>query len=413
MVKSRNTAQFQIANVAKFKQRALTWAAQYEPCCYLDSNDHRDAHSRYDLLVAIGINSECTDWLFGHISYDFKNQLEALESNHPDGIDMPDMSFFCPDTIVALHKNLVTIHTFQPSAKAVFIKILDQTPIDANPLPAGPPDIQARISKETYLDTVANILTNLQRGDIFEMNFCQEFFAENAVIHPAALFQQLNEATRTPFAAYYRYKHKYLLCASPERYFQKEGKQLRSQPIKGTRPRHADPIADEQLREELRHSPKDLSEHVMIVDLVRNDLSRICLPGSVQVADMYQIRSFQFVHQMVSTIIGKLKNGMDFDDIITATFPMGSMTGAPKIRAMQLAEQYEKTKRGLYSGAVGYISPDQDCDFNVVIRSILYNAETDYLSFQVGGAITIGSDPLAEYDECMTKAAGILRTLGH
>ena len=411
-MKTRNQATYIVADVPQFKKKALAWAAKHEPCSYLDSNNRRDKYSRYDALIAVGNIEGGNDWLFGHLGYDLKNDIEQLESKHPDGINLPDSYFFCPETLVLLRDEAVTILTNLAQPDDIWETIAATIPITDDPLPDGPPNIQARISQPEYLGIINKILAHLQRGDIFEMNFCQEFYAQHTKIHPPALFQRLNEATRTPFAAYYRCLGKHLMCASPERFLQKNGHQLRSQPIKGTRPRSADPAIDEQLRAELQNSPKDRAEHVMIVDLVRNDLSRICVAGTVSVEDIYSIHRFEFVHQMISTIVGDVRPQLSHTDILRATFPMGSMTGAPKVRAMQLAEQYEQTRRGLYAGTVGYITPWGDFDFNVVIRSMLYNPDTQYLSFQVGGAITIGSDPQAEYDECMVKAAGILRVLG-
>jgi para-aminobenzoate synthetase component 1 len=168
---------------------------------------------------------------------------------------------------------------------------------------------------------------------------------------------------------------------------------------------------DEQNKEELFHSSKDRSENVMVVDLMRNDLSKICKEGTVNVDELYGIYSFPQVHQMISTISGELKKNISFSEIIQATFPMGSMTGAPKKKVMELIEQYEKTKRGIFSGAVGYISPAGDFDFNVVIRSIMYNSMSGYLSFQTGSAVTFYSDPEKEWDECILKAEAMKKVL--
>ncbi len=185
-----------------------------------------------------------------------------------------------------------------------------------------------------------------------------------------------------------------------------------SQPIKGTSQRViGDKSKDELSKEGLMHSAKDRSENVMVVDLVRNDLSRVCKEGTVKVDELYGVYSFPQVHQMISTVSGELKDDISFSEILKATFPMGSMTGAPKKRVMELIEQYEQTKRGIFSGAVGYISPDGDFDFNVVIRSIMFNAATNFLSFQAGSGITWYSDPEKEWEECLMKAAAIKKVL--
>ena len=272
--------------------------------------------------------------------------------------------------------------------------------------------IKPRITKEAYINTIEHLLKHIQRGDCYEINFCQEFFATDTLIDPLSVYEQLTAISPNPFSCFYKLENKYLLCASPERYLQKKGSHILSQPIKGTLKRNPDNAeADEQLKRQLQQSEKDRSENVMVVDLVRNDLSKVCKEGTVQVEELFGVYSFPQVHQMISTLTGELKDGIDLADILKASFPMGSMTGAPKRRVMELIEQYEKTKRGIYSGAVGYISPDKDFDFNVVIRSILYNANTQYLSYLVGGGITFYSDPEKEFEECLLKAEAIKKVL--
>jgi para-aminobenzoate synthetase component I len=258
---------------------------------------------------------------------------------------------------------------------------------------------------------VEQIKKHIHVGDIFEMNFCQEFFIENTEVNPYTLFQKLNTIAQAPFTAFYKLKDKFALCASPERYLKKEGQTLTSQPIKGTSKRGNTEGVDEALKNTLFNDPKNRSENVMIVDLVRNDLGKICEAGSIKVSELFGIYSFPTVHQMISTVTGTVRPEFDNTDVLRATFPMGSMTGAPKVRAMQLIEKYERTRRGLYSGAIGYITPESDFDFNVLIRSILYNQNNHYLSFQVGGAIVADSDAEKEYEECLVKIQGILRAL--
>jgi para-aminobenzoate synthetase component 1 len=220
------------------------------------------------------------------------------------------------------------------------------------------------------------------------------------------------EISPNPFAAFYRLQDKYLLCASPERFLMKTGNQISSQPIKGTNKRDLlNSLHDDELKKELAESRKDQSENVMIVDLVRNDLTKICKEASVKVDELFGIYSFPQVHQMISTIRGELKEATPFSQIISATFPMGSMTGAPKHRVMQLIDEYEPSSRGIFSGSVGYINPDGDFDFNVVIRSIMYNATNRCLSYQVGSGITFYSDPEKEWVECMLKAEAIKKVL--
>jgi para-aminobenzoate synthetase component 1 len=221
----------------------------------------------------------------------------------------------------------------------------------------------------------------------------------------------LNTISRPPFATYFKNNHQYLLCASPERYLRKEGNKVISQPIKGTAKRHPDKVLDEQSKTELAQNPKERSENVMIVDLVRNDLSHTATKGSVIVEELCEIYSFDQVHQMISTIVSTVEDATSPIEILKTTFPMGSMTGAPKISAMKIIEDLEETKRGLYSGAVGYFTPKSDFDFNVVIRSILYNAQNEYLSFSVGSAITSQAVPEQEYEECLLKAKAMFEVL--
>ena len=273
-------------------------------------------------------------------------------------------------------------------------------------------EIKGLLSKEEYIGKINKLKWHIQRGDCYEINFCQEFYAENAEIEPHRVFSELMKVSPNPFSAFYRLNDKYLLCASPERFLLKKNNQLVSQPIKGTMKRNLqDRRVDEALKKELRESPKEQSENVMVVDLVRNDLSRICEEGSVKVEELFGIYSFPQVHQMISTITGDLKKDMGLLQILNAVFPMGSMTGAPKHRVMELIDEYESQSRGIFSGSVGYISSEGDFDFNVVIRSIMYNSSEKYLSYQVGSGITFYSNAENEWEECLLKAEAIKKVL--
>lgn len=449
----RQHARFPVGDLAACKRQLLAWAAGYPVAVYLDSNEFpAQTHSTWECLVAVGaadvfeatsgsafsgLKKFCEkkqDWLFGFFGYDLKNEVEKLQSGHPDGIGLPDLFFFQPETVVGIRRQIYDLGftNYDSDSERVMAEVyaLPDEPeniwktiqrVRPAPQPSPGPQIvdhkskivnpQNRTSLPDYLATVEAIRRHIIAGDVYEMNLCQEFFAEQAQIEPLAVFERLNARTNAPFAAWMRLHDRYLLCASPERFLRKEGSKLISQPIKGTRPRHADPVEDERAREDLRTSEKDRAENVMIVDLVRNDLARNCLPGSVLVDELFGIYSFRTVHQMISTVSGTLQPGVHPVEAIRDAFPMGSMTGAPKVMAMQLIEQYEKARRGLYSGALGYFSPDGDFDFNVVIRSILYNAASGYLSCQVGGAIVYDSEPEQEYEECMVKAGAMLKSL--
>jgi para-aminobenzoate synthetase component 1 len=422
------TTIFPVDNIDVFKQQMLSWINRFNICCFLDNHEYSSSYQSVECLAAAGATDmfsaehnilpqletflDAQDgWLFGHFNYDLKNEIEQLGSSHPDHIGFPTAFFFRPEIVLRLTNGRLTISSHTQEPKEVFKQILQEPG-------AMDPGLQAlqlvpRLGKEEYLDAVNRILRHIARGDCYELNYCQEFYAENAVIDPVQVYTQLTAVSPNPFACFYKLDHRYLLCASPERYLQKKGTRILSQPIKGTFKRDPDSRIDEELKQQLQHSEKDRSENVMVVDLVRNDLSKICREGSVQVSELFGIYSFPQVHQMISTITGELKENIKLPEILKASFPMGSMTGAPKKKVMQLIEQYEKTKRGIYSGAVGYIDPEKDFDFNVVIRSILYNAKEKYLGYQVGGGITANSDPEKEYEECLLKAAAINTVLGH
>lgn len=349
------------------------------------------------------------DWIFGALSYDLKNGIEQLESKHPDGIEAPDLHFFLPKYLFIFKEQQLLVYHHE-SQESFNLSVLSQ---DVSSSDIGfDGTLQARVSRAAYLENVLRIKAHIQRGDIYEMNYCQEFYAELTQLNPWEAFRALNRISNAPFSCYFKLGHRYLMSASPERFIKKEGMRLTSQPIKGTRRRSSDAAEDARLKQELYETQKERSENVMIVDLVRNDLSRIAAKNSVKVDELFGVYTFDQVHHMISSISCELGVDQDLKAIFKATFPMGSMTGAPKISAMKLIENFEATKRGLYSGAVGYIRPDGDFDFNVVIRSLQYNALNKYLSFMVGGAITIGSDAASEYDECFVKAKALFEVLG-
>ena len=350
------------------------------------------------------------DWCFGHLGYDLKNEIEPLHSRHPDHIQFPDLTFFVPEVVLMLNQHELAIGLLTENHPEVYESICQSS--DKETGSSSPVNVRERITRNKYLQTIRDLQNHIVRGDCYEINFCQEFYAEHARINPIQVYLRLSDLSPNPFSAYYRLEDKYLLCASPERYLKKEGSKIISQPIKGTSRRNLeDKMQDENNRQRLSDSQKDRAENVMVVDMVRNDLARVCREGTVKVDELFGIYSFPQVHQMISTISGELREGIGLADLIRASFPMGSMTGAPKRSVMELIEKFEKTKRGLFSGAVGYISPEQDADFNVVIRSIQYNSSSSYLSFQTGSGITHYSDPEQEYEECLLKASAMKKVL--
>ena len=403
-----------------FKKQLLDWSQQFREVVFMDSNDYPQEFSSFDAILAVDAftliqtdyhnafedlqqyQQTTKDWLFGYLSYDLKNDSEDLQSNNIDGLDFPDLFFFQPKKLFLLKGNQVVIHYLNLCDDEVdedWDTILAWVPNET--IDSSVVTVQPRISKESYVKKVSTLLDHLHRGDLYEANFCMEFYAENTTINPLDKFDKLNAISQTPFAVYFKNNQQFLLSATPERYLRKEGEQLISQPIKGTAKRFQDKTEDEKSKLNLATDPKERAENIMITDLVRNDLSRTAQKGTVQVQELCGIYSFQQVHQMISTITSKLDNKFSNVDVLRMTFPMGSMTGAPKISAMKIIEELEVTKRGLYSGAIGYFSPNGNFDFNVVIRSILYNQDKKYLSFSVGSAITSLSNPQNEYEECL------------
>lgn len=355
------------------------------------------------------IDAHAGEYLFGHLGYDLKNEFYSLTSSNPDKLNFPDAFLWVPKYVVKMYKEHFDFLQGEKNTESFdFLNYFLEEETDQN-FHHHNYAFKARISKEEYIEKVIKLKNHIQQGDIYEVNFCQEFYAEDAEMNfPMDTYFRLNELTHAPFSSFYQFGDYAAFCGSPERFLKKEGSRLISQPIKGTAPRGATPEEDEFLKNSLKNDPKERAENTMIVDLVRNDLSRVAQKDSVKVDEYCEIYSFDTVHQMISTVSCEVRPEVNFTDVLRATFPMGSMTGAPKLRAMELIEENEAFKRGLYSGSIGYIAPNGDFDFNVVIRTLLYNGENRYLSCSVGGAITIQSDPEKEYEECMVKVKRIL-----
>jgi len=426
----RTSFKFQVKDISEFKKRLLQWAQQFEIAVWLDSNNYNQKYSNFEAVLAVdavskietssenafsqlkNYQSEVNDYIFGYLGYDLKNDVEALTSSNFDGLHFPDLFFFQPKKLFFIKGNIVEIKylsDYKNDAEIDFKEITStktQQHTTNNQI-----QIKLRIHKDDYFKKLNTLLTHIHRGDIYEANFCQEFYSENSTINPVEVYQNLNEISKAPFATFLKLNDNYLLSASPERYLKKEGKHLISQPIKGTEKRASTKKADEKLIAALEQNPKERAENIMIVDLVRNDFSRFAVKGSVKVDELCKVYTFEQVHQLISTVSCTVKNDIHPVDILKNTFPMGSMTGAPKISAMKIIEELEETKRGLYSGAVGYFTPNGNFDFNVIIRSILYNAEKKYVSYSVGGAITAQSIPEKEYEECLLKAKAMKHVL--
>jgi len=266
-------------------------------------------------------------------------------------------------------------------------------------------------NKDEYIKRVNALKQHIQLGNIYEINFCVEFEATNAEIDPLDVFLKLNALAEAPYTAFARLDDTYIISGSPELFLKKQGDILITKPIKGTAKRSNDVFEDENLKNQLHLSLKERTENVMIVDVARNDFSMLAQKGSVTVPKLYAIESYKTVHQMVSTVQCKLKPNLSFNEIIAATFPMPSMTGAPKLRAMELIDEVEQFKRKEYSGALGYINVQENFTLSVLIRTIIYDSKNKRLSFAVGSAITHLCNAEEEYNECLLKANALIKAV--
>ncbi len=410
-------------NFIDLKMKMLNWANQFNIFCLLDNNGYNFEEPSFECLLGVGCKQSFSfanhnnfadlhsfydknpTWLFGHLGYNAAGNAYSKKSK----TDFGDGFFFEPEIVLKLSNNKIEV------VKADIDKANIITEINATEILKVekhlPLNIVSSLSKEKYIEKIKLLQQHIQRGDCYEINFCQQFFATEATIHPIETYKKLIELSPAPFGSFYKLNNDYCLCASPERFLQKKGSKLISQPIKGTSKRDDDIKKDDANKNHLIESKKEKSENVMVVDLVRNDMSMVCEKGSVKVKELFGIYSFPQVHQMISTIEGTLSLDKTFTEVIKACFPMGSMTGAPKKSVMQLIEKYEETQRGLFSGSIGYITPDGDFDFNVVIRSIFYNEIKKRVSFFAGSGITYYSKAEDEYEECLSKAAAIVKVL--
>lgn len=404
-----------------FLQKALHWAKNFSHFSLHLNNDISYPHGGFIEVLAVGAKETLrleagiafdslrkfhqNKWLFGYLGYDLKNELEKLESANEDHVHFPELNFFEPQHLIYFEQDGVRLESAQTN---LLEEIQDfQPPLFTSKFSLP----EASVSKEEYITKVEALRNHIEEGDCYEINFCQEFHGEVEAWSAVECFLELNRISPKPFACFQKFDNHFILSASPERFIKREGTKVISQPIKGTRPRGESAEQDEDLKRELRNSEKEMAENMMIVDLVRNDLARTAQTGTVKVEEIFGIYSFQQVHQMISTIVSELMPNVDSVDVIKNAFPMGSMTGAPKVKVMQLIEQYENTKRGAFSGASGYFKPSGDFDFNVLIRSLFVNEHTKKYSFQVGSAITYDSVAEEEYDECLVKARALFELL--
>jgi len=352
-------------------------------------------------------------WCFGHLAYDLKNSLEPLHSRHPSADGFEDSAWTVARWTVHLQDGRAVLRVGPGDVveAQAFLQGLIATPDAAPGKPLG--NWAVHTPKERYLAQVERILRHIQRGDAYELNYCTGRSTVAPDWDPFRGFARLMAANPAPHAAFYRRGPLFAVCASPERYLKAEGGLLTAQPMKGTRRRHPDPVEDARLAAELATDPKERSENIMAVDVMRNDLSRVAAARSVRVEELCGVHPYPHVHQMTSTITARLKEGATTWDAVLASFPMASMTGAPKLRAMQLIDELEDQRRGLFSGTLGFFSPDGDTDLNVVIRTLTYDATSGRAALITGSAITASSVPEQEWEECELKARSVLNALGH
>ena len=428
----RNTFRYHNFEKISLLNALLNLSDKHETLSILVSNlDNKDNilptdYVTYDIIAGIGsvnklisnkdsldklkdFHNENKDWLFGYISYDLKNELEELDSNNYEGFISDNLTFFIPEFVILFKNNTLKVKSY--NNKEECDSLVSSFNYTEQLLFNEMLNLKARDTIKSYLSKIYQIKEHIKRGDIYEMNYCQEFYSDNAVINPKTIFSELNQNTKSPFASFTKFSDKYILSASPERFLRKSSSIILSQPIKGTMKRGESLNEDEVLKAKLKHSVKDFTENVMITDLVRNDLSVNAISGSVKVEELCQVYTFDRIHQMITTISSRIDDETHFCDVLKATFPMGSMTGAPKINSMKLIDFFEEFKRGVFSGSIGYITPESDFDFNVVIRTILYDKQNKYLSIGVGGAITTNSIPIEEYKECIIKVKPIFNIL--
>lgn len=360
---------------------------------------------------AFDASGAASDWTFGHLGYDLKNELEPLTSRLPDEQGHPLQQWFVPRIVIEWVGDQVLLHVlpaYEEEALAL-AEELSSGPRDTALRPLGPWTV--RTPRDRYLACADRLLHHIHRGDIYEVNYCTERSAEAIGWDPGAAFGRLLERTNAPYAGFYRNGDRYVLCMSPERFLAFDRRRAIGQPMKGTRPRGADPAEDARLIHELAHDPKERAENIMALDVMRNDLSRVATSRSVRVEELCAVHTHPRVHQLVSTVSVEVRADRSPFDAVLAAFPMASMTGAPKFRAMQLIDDLEDQRRGLFSGTLGFFAPDGTADLNVVIRSLFFDARKQRVSLITGSALTAACDPQQEWEECELKARSVIDAL--
>ncbi len=433
----RNTISIHVSDLHTIRCNILQLAKEFNSCIILDSHVEKlpnrlpAQYINYQLLAGLSIydsvignangsfekirifQQQFNDWYFLHLTFDLMEDTHGIKPKFSSHVVFPSFHIFRPQFVIEVKNDILTVHYLygdEQIARSLIteiqkprIKHIKKETINLNKFKT--------IEKPEYNKQIKILQQHIARGDIYEVNYCINFYYENIKINPYYIYLKLSEQSPAPFSVFYKLNNQYLISASPERFLRKNGNQILSQPIKGTASRGKNRSDDENRKNSLLSNPKEIAENVMITDLVRNDLTRCAQIGSVEVKELCGLYSFKHVHQLISTISCSLSDSYHFVDAIKYAFPMGSMTGAPKYKALQLINETECFARGLFSGSVGYIDPNQNFDLNVVIRSILYNEPTRYVSIPAGSAITAAANADDEYNECCLKSKALIDLL--
>ncbi len=412
-------------------QQLLGYAAQnFETFSYLNGNTIHYPHGAFPEMIGMGAKvifevkpHDDFTWegldtfiaahqgyhIIGYVNYQLKNKIEHFPLALNDPLNFALLQLYVPQYLFIKEQDDWKPYDKESEALLPLIQTFEKTTaVYANEASTA----QEQFSHDEYIGIVNRIKQELAKGNIYEINFCNSYTGSYTNLDYVDVYQRLNTISPMPFSALHKHGEHIVISASPERFLQKKGSKITSQPIKGTASRKTDQLEDLIQQQALERSLKERTENIMIVDLVRNDLSKLCIGGTVKVEELCKAYTFEKVHQLISTISGDLEQtDLPFSEVLKALFPMGSMTGAPKYKAMQLIDELEQVGRGLFSGTLGFIAPNGDFDFNVIIRSLLLNEKLGIYQYHAGSAITMASDAELEYQECSLKTLPI-RMLG-
>ncbi len=428
VVNTAQTTTITLPNIQEFKQKALRWAMQFNYVVLFDSNSYtEDKFSKIEWKLAVDAidfvqpptdffdalatfkKEQNGNFICGFWRYDILDSAIGKIVEPIDELGFPALFFFQPRYVFELKGNVLTVNRNYPETFEILERI-QSVEIGLNRF-NNEIHFTERIAKQEYIKQVNAIKQCIAEGDFYELNLCAEVVAEQSMIDPVHVFEQLNVNTEAPFSSFVKYNTSYLMCASPERFLCKRGNKLISQPIKGTIRRGQNEEADIALKNELSLSEKERAENVMIVDIVRNDLTMYADVGTICVDELFGIYTFKTVHQMISTISASLSRGEDVVKAIENAFPMGSMTGAPKLAVRKYIDSVEVFNRGLFSGTIAYFDNADEFDSNVVIRSVLFDSSKQKIVIRTGGAITYDAIAEQEYAEVQLKRAALLHSL--